>query len=128
MKKYFLIGLFFCSLAACQSEMDKYYEIPDWLKGNAYEVMKDKGTFSTFMRADLVKGKGIVTVMAPTDEAFTAYLSKHNYSSIDDIPEVELNKLVGYHLVYYSYSKRDFLFYQQNSLQWMDWAIAPLPH
>ena len=42
MKKYFLIGLFFCSLAACQSEMDKYYEIPDWLKGNAYEVMKDK--------------------------------------------------------------------------------------
>ena len=21
--------------------------------------------------------------------------------------------------------KRDFLFYQQNSLQWMDWAIAP---
>ena len=62
MKKYFLIGLFFCSLAACQSEMDKYYEIPDWLKGNAYEVMKDKGTFSTFMKAverssyaDLVK-------------------------------------------------------------------------
>ena len=123
MKKYFLIGLFFCSLAACQSEMDKYYEIPDWLKGNAYEVMKDKGTFSTFMRAverssyaDLVKGKGIVTVMAPTDEAFTAYLSKHNYSSIDDIPEVELNKLVGYHLVYYSYSKRDFLFYNPNGV------------
>lgn len=118
MKKYFLIGFFLCSLAACQSEMDKYYEVPDWLKGNAFEVMKDKGTFSNFMKAverssyaDLVKGKGIVTVMAPTDEAFAAYLTKHNYNSVDDIPEVELNKLIGYHLVYYSYSKNDFLFY-----------------
>lgn len=123
MKKYFLIGLFFCSLTACQSEMDKYYEIPDWLKGNAYEVMEDKGTFSTFMKAverssyaDLVKGKGIVTVMAPTDEAFATYLSKHNYGSVDDIPEVELNKLVGYHLVYYSYSKHNFLFYNPNGV------------
>lgn len=118
MKKYFLMGFFLCSLVACQSEMDKYYEVPDWLKGNAFEVMQDKGTFSNFMKAverssyaDLVKGKGIVTVMAPTDEAFAAYLTKHNYNSVDDIPEVELNKLVGYHLVYYSYSKNDFLFY-----------------
>lgn len=123
MKKYFLIGFFLCSLVACQSEMDKYYEVPDWLKGNAFEVMEDKGTFSIFMKAverssyaDLVKGKGIVTVMAPTDEAFTAYLTKHNYSSVDDIPEVELNKLVGYHLVYYSYSKNDFLFYNPNGV------------
>ncbi|WP_291584758.1 fasciclin domain-containing protein [Bacteroides sp.] len=123
MKKYFLIGFFLCSLAACQSEMDKYYEVPDWLKGNAFEVMEDKGTFSIFMKAverssyaDLVKGKGIVTVMAPTDEAFAAYLSKHNYNSVDDIPEVELNKLVGYHLVYYSYSKNDFLFYNPNGV------------
>lgn len=123
MKKYFLIGFFLCSLAACQSEMDKYYEVPSWLKGNAYEVMEDRGTFSTFMKAverssyaDLVKGKGIVTVMAPTDEAFAAYLSKHNYGSVDDIPAVELNKLVGYHLVYYSYSKRDFLLYNPNGV------------
>ena len=37
MKKYFLMGLFFFSLVSCQREIDKYYEIPDWLKGNAYE-------------------------------------------------------------------------------------------
>lgn len=123
MKKYFLMGFLLCSLVACQSEMDKYYEVPDWLKGNAFEVMKDKGAFSIFMKAverssyaDLVKGKGIVTVMAPTDEAFNAYLSKHNYSSVDAIPEVELNKLVGYHLIYYSYSNNDFLFYNPNGV------------
>lgn len=51
MKKYFLMGLFFFSLVSCQREIDKYYEIPDWLKGNAYEVMEDRGNFSIFMKA-----------------------------------------------------------------------------
>lgn len=124
MKKYFLMGFFLCTLVSCQSEMEKYYEIPDWLKGNAYEVMEDKGTFSTFMKAverssyaDLVKGKGIVTVMAPTDEAFAAYLTKHNYASVDNIPEVELNKLVGYHLIYYSYNRLNFLVYNPSGAE-----------
>lgn len=123
MKKYFLMGLFCLSLASCQREIDKYYEIPDWLKGNAYEVMEDRGDFSLFMKAvdrssyaSLVKGKGIVTVMAPTDDAFSAYLSKHNYSSVEDISQTELDKLIGYHLIYYSYTKQNFLFYNPNGI------------
>lgn len=118
MKNYFLMGLFCLSLVSCQREIDKYYETPDWLKGNAYEVMADQGNFSLFMKAverssyaDLVKGKGIVTVMAPTDEAFSAYLTKHGYSSVEDIQLIELDKLVGYHLIYYSYTKNNFIFY-----------------
>lgn len=118
MKKYFLMGLFLLSLSSCQSEIDKYYETPDWLKGNAYEVMMDKGDFSLFVEAverssyaDLVKGKGIVTVMAPTDHAFNAYLTKHGYNSVQEIEKAELDILIGYHLIYYSYNKRNFMFY-----------------
>lgn len=123
MKKYFLMGLFFFSLVSCQREIDKYYEIPDWLKGNAYEVMEDRGNFSIFMKAvdrssyaSLVKGKGIVTVMAPTDDAFSAYLTKHNYGSVEDISQTELDKLIGYHLIYYSYTKQNFMFYNPNGI------------
>ena len=62
MKKYFLMGLFFFSLVSCQREIDKYYEIPDWLKGNAYEVMEDRGNFSIFMKV-----KNLLIRVCPRD-------------------------------------------------------------
>jgi uncharacterized surface protein with fasciclin (FAS1) repeats len=119
----FMLG-FLLIFSSCQSELEKYYELPDWLKGNAWEVLENKGNFSIFLSAverssykDLVQGKGIVTVMAPTDDAFKAYLTKHNYNSVSDIPEVELNKLVGYHLVYYSFRKSDFENYKPDGVE-----------
>ncbi len=123
MKKYLLAGVICLSLFSCQREIDKYYETPDWLKGNAYQVMKDQGNFSMFMKAvdkssfaTLVNGKGIVTVMAPTDDAFQSYLAKHGYTDVDQIDLVNLDKLVGYHLIYYSYNKNNFLFYNPNGI------------
>lgn len=106
-----VLGLFY----SCESELTKYYETPDWLKGNAWQVLEGKGNFTLFLSAverssfkDLVQGKGLITVMAPTDEAFEAYLKAHAYSSVDAIPQEELEKLVGYHLVYYSFNKEGF--------------------
>ncbi len=102
-------------LASCQTELEKYYQSPDWLKGNAWEVLEQKGGFSIFLKAversaylDLVKGKGIITVMAPTDSAFQVFLTKNGYASVENVPLADINKIVGYHLVYYSFTKEAF--------------------
>ena len=64
-----------------------------------------KGVELTGFRPYL-QGKGILTVMAPNDEAFKTYLEK-NYGTVDltTIPKEELSKLIGFHLLYYSYNK-----------------------
>ncbi|MBD5321225.1 MAG: hypothetical protein HDS01_00445 [Bacteroides sp.] len=92
---------------------DDHYKIPDWLKGNAYEVMQNDGNHTIFLRAidlsdyrEIVAGKSILTVVAPSDAAFRQYLSEKGYSSIDDLDAQDhdyLNKLVGYHLMYYAF-------------------------
>lgn len=94
--------------------MSEHYEIPDWLRGNAWEVLDtgEHGKFSIFLRGvelagfrPMMEGKGLLTVMAPNDEAFTAYLEENGYGSIDDMPIDEVKKLIGFHLLYYSYNK-----------------------
>ncbi|MDD3077826.1 MAG: fasciclin domain-containing protein [Paludibacter sp.] len=119
----FLIG-FLVAFSSCQSELEKYYQLPGWLKGNAWEVLEKKGNYTLFLQAvertsyvDLIQGKGIITVMAPTDDAFQTYLSEHNYASVADVPQDEVNKLVGYHLVYYSFAKGDFEDYKPNGIE-----------
>lgn len=108
-------------IVSCQSELDKYYETPDWLKGNAWEYLESKGNYTQFLQAieltgfkELVSGKGIITVMAPSNDAFTNYLNQKGYASINDVPSDDLKKLIGYHLVYYSFSKEQFANYQPN--------------
>ncbi|MDL2243851.1 fasciclin domain-containing protein, partial [Bacteroidales bacterium OttesenSCG-928-J19] len=51
-----------------------------------------------------LEGKGIVTVMAPDDQAFAAYLTSKQ-TSVSEMELAELKKLVGFHLLYYSYSR-----------------------
>jgi len=113
--KHLLLVAFLALMTSCQTELEKYYQTPDWLKGNAWQVLEQKGGFSMFLEAverspykDLVQGKGIITVMAPTDSAFQAFLTKKGYSSVAAIPQEELDKIVGYHLVYYSFNKEAF--------------------
>ena len=99
-------------LYSCENEMDKHYASPDWLKGSTWEVLEDRGNYSTFLKGvelagyqPILEGKSLVTVMAPNDEAFAAYLSKIGKSSIEDLTKTELQKLIGYHLMYYSYTQ-----------------------
>jgi hypothetical protein len=111
-------------LVSCQKEMDKYYEVPSWLKGNAWEILEGKGNYSLFLSGvekagfkDLVNGNGLVTVMAPDNEAFQKYLTSKGYSSIDAIPLKELTKLISFHLVYYSFTKGMFVNYQPGGIE-----------
>ena len=111
------VSLALCAgVTSCKDDdlaSDDHYKAPDWLKGNAYEVMQKDGNHSIFLRAidlsdyrEIVAGKSILTVVAPSDDAFRQFLSAKGYSSIDDLDSQDhayLNKLVGYHLMYYAF-------------------------
>lgn len=122
-KWQYLCALTLCMFASCESEFDKYYETPSWLKGNAWQVLEQRGNYTTFLRGveligfrDAVEGKGILTVAAPDNEAFGLYLSQKGYTSIEDMPINELRKVIAYHLIYYSYSKDRFMSYNPNGI------------
>ena len=99
-------------ISSCTDKIDEHYEEPEWLKGSAWEVLEDRGNYSLFLQAvelagfkPIMEGKSILTVMAPDDTAFSAYLEKHGYSDISEINLDELKKVIGFHLLYYSYNK-----------------------
>lgn len=99
-------------ISSCTDKIDEDYEEPEWLKGSAWEVLEDRGNYSLFLQAvelagfkPIMEGKSILTVMAPDDTAFSAYLEKHGYSDISEINLDELKKVIGFHLLYYSYNK-----------------------
>lgn len=90
------VALALCAgVTSCKDDdlaSDDHYKIPDWLKGNAYEVLQKDGNHSIFLRAidlsdyrEIVAGKSILTVIAPSDDAFRQYLSEKGYSSIDEL-------------------------------------------
>lgn len=115
-----LLTLLTCT--ACEKEIDKYYERPKFLKGNAYELMVSRGNFKYFLQAaelvgydNILKGRGLCTVMAPTDEAFTLWLQKHNYSSLSDVPMSDLTTLISSLLIQNSYEEDYMLGFHQNS-------------
>lgn len=110
-----------CFVACSKKELVSHYERPDWLKGNSWEVLEDRGQFSLFLEGaeragfkEVLDGKTIATVFAPSDDAFQRYLAENNWSSIAQVPQKELKKLIGYHLVYYAYNKDMLVNYQPN--------------
>ena len=101
-------------LLSCQDIADDdHYASPSWLKGNAWQVMESEGNHSSFLRAieltgykPIVNGQTILTIAAPNNEAWQAFLQEQGYASVDDMfqqaPET-LKKTVGFHLMYYAY-------------------------
>ena len=43
--------------------------------------------------------QGVITVFAPSNQAFENYLSQTTYSSISEIPKEELDALIAYHII-----------------------------
>ena len=97
---------------AC-SDMDEYFEEPDWIAGSIYEKLAEEGQYSIFLRGidragyePILNGKSILTVMAPTDNAMTTYLQEtYGVQTIDELPLDEVKKLVGFHMLYYAFDK-----------------------
>lgn len=121
-----LIGLMLL-FNSCQSNFDEYYELPSWLNGNAWEVLEGKGNYSLFLEGvdkvgykALVNGKGVITVMAPSDSAMQVYMKANGYSSIDNWYTQDpqgLSSLITYHLIYYSFDKDMFMDYKPDGVE-----------
>lgn len=102
-------------VVSCQESIDDndHYKVPDWLKGNAWQVLEKEGSYSMFLKGieltgyrPIVDGKSILTVMAPDDEAFRLYLQENGYSSVEEMYQndpTQLKKTIGFHLMYYAY-------------------------
>lgn len=99
------------AMNACSDDKDAYYDRPDWLEQPIYQELEMKGHFTHYLKlidrtlySTVLKGTGNYTVFAPNDEAFVAYLKDKGYQSVDDIPEEEAIRLVGYSLAYNKYT------------------------
>ncbi len=96
-------------LPSCQDDLasDSHYKAPDFLVGNAIEVLQNDGNYTTFLRGieligynDVVNTQ-LLTVLAPTDEAFRSFLTAKGYSDIDALYAANpkyVKKLISYHL------------------------------
>jgi uncharacterized surface protein with fasciclin (FAS1) repeats len=113
-----------CVTIGCKKGFDDYYGDKNPKGGLLFEKIRNDPNFSVFAkgleRAELVQfiGQGgLYTVFAPTDAAFSKYLSNNGYASIDDVPVDRLFKLLSFHIVnnmwYYYDLKVRFTAYQQ---------------
>lgn len=108
-----LVSLPLLALTACNDDLasDSHYKAPDFLVGNALEVLASDGNYTTFLRGieligynDVVNTQ-LLTVLAPTDEAFQAFLSEKGYTDIDALYAANpkyVKELISYHLIYFA--------------------------
>lgn len=113
-----------CISPGCKKGFKDYYNDKSPKGGFLYNKLKADPTFSIFTkgleRADLVQfinEGGLYTIFAPTDEAFTKYLSSNGYSSVDDVPVDKLFRILSFHIVnnmwYYYDLRARYATYQQ---------------
>lgn len=103
----------FIALTACDDDLasDSHYKAPDFLVGNALKVLETDGNYTTFLRGieligytDVVNTQ-LLTVLAPTDEAFQAFLKAKGYSDIEALYAADpayVKELITYHLIYFA--------------------------
>ena len=109
----------FASMLACLScsDMDEYFEVPSWIEGSIYEKLESDGQHSQFLKGaelagftPMLNGKSILTVMAPDDQAMTTYLqATYGKQSVEELSADELKKLIGFHILYYSFDKEKLI-------------------
>ena len=94
------------ALSAC-SDLDEYFEEPDYIAGSVYEKLAADGNYTQFLKGaemagyvPILNGKAILTVMAPDDQAMTSYLQQ-NYQTqdISSLSVDEVKKLIGFHIL-----------------------------
>lgn len=112
--KVLMLSVELIALARCSNEKDSYYDEPAWVKGSIYEILQDEGRFSNYLQcvdrslyASSLKGGALYTCFAPNDDAFRGFMSSNGYTSVENIPQSVIDKLVAYSLVYNSYSETE---------------------
>ena len=109
-KLFILVSFFVLLLVRCTSD-NLSLTRPSWLEPPIYEVLQKQGKFTNYLKcvdrtlyAATLKSGGLYTVFAPNDAAFTKYLAGKNFTSVSDIPDSLVQKIVSYSLVYNNYS------------------------
>jgi uncharacterized surface protein with fasciclin (FAS1) repeats len=120
----YLIILLGCAFTACKNEIDEYYARPDWLEPNIYDMLKEKGQFSSYLSVvdkagyrDVLGRAGYFTVFAPTNEAFQQFIQEKSFASVEDIDTLTASKIVNYSVVYNAFTKENLDDYQSTAEQ-----------
>jgi len=101
------IGLLCLAIYGCENlYKHEKYQRPEWLAGKLYTQLAAAENLTMFAECIRIIGydtildvSGSNTIFAPTDEAMEQYLSENQYTSVTDIPEPELEKLVKFHII-----------------------------
>jgi uncharacterized surface protein with fasciclin (FAS1) repeats len=103
-EQFFMLVVLFLLVLSCKK--DSIYDPPGWLAGKLYTQITDYPELSTFVRCielagydTIINVSGSYTVFAPDNDAFDLYLQEHSYSSVEDIPITELERIVKFHIV-----------------------------
>jgi len=101
------------SYTSCQDDLseDEHYKRPDFLKGSTIDVLQKDGNYKTFLKGielieytDVVSSQ-ILTILAPTDDAFAAFLKEKGYNSIEEMYQADplyTQQVITYHMLYYA--------------------------
>ncbi|TKG95084.1 hypothetical protein EYV94_10240 [Puteibacter caeruleilacunae] len=114
--KFFAIAFFIATFLGCERDYDGYYDVPSNLEGPLYEQLAANDDFSAFKEAidkvpelpRIINTSGLYTIFAPTNEAWSAWLKKHNYSSTNDVPAQQLKEVVENHILFAMWYEYDF--------------------
>jgi len=104
-KSLIVVMTFIVVLSGCRKEaFDAFYNRPESLADPIYQQLQAKGNFTKFLNCidkagykETLSAAGSWTVFAPTDEAFTAYMTENNLSEINADLAV---KIVRYSMIY----------------------------
>ncbi len=114
MNRFYLLAVLVAWCCSCESEIDKYYEVPETVRGSAWEYLEERGEYRLFLEAArlsgyeyMLAGKGLCTVFAPNDDAFRAWMQREGYASLAEVEKEKLRVLVAYHLVQDVFSVKD---------------------
>ena len=113
---YPCILLCLCTLVSCRKEFEDHYKTSgeSTISENIVDILRANPDYSLFVQAidrlglaETVGKSAIYTCLVQKNEDVETYLKSKGYSSIEDVPEDELNVWLNYHLIMGMYYKYD---------------------
>jgi uncharacterized surface protein with fasciclin (FAS1) repeats len=111
-----LITILLMIIASCETEsaLERYYYQEGTFSGSIYEALDAKGSYNVFLEGidstelDNQLKNTLVTVIAPSDDAFEAFLVEKGYSSVSEMPIGELEDLISHHVITWPHPPGNF--------------------
>ena len=118
----FLPLIFFLANCSSKEEFDKYYARPDYLEPPIYQQLEAQGNFNTLTKLiekagykDILSKAGYWTMMAPNDDAFTAFFQEQGIANVASVDSVLASKIVRYALIYNAFRTERLSDYQSRT-------------